>query len=121
MLLISPTIISNYYHGERNKKVDFITHFWPVGKVVSYHKDTTDIPACAVISVPVCPERHSNIARIYNTILVTGTKWFGLVMTLRQYFMNPCSEGVILQTVNRIGVLATYGHSLCDIIYNKII
>lgn len=47
-------------------------------------------------------------------ILVTGTKRFGLVMTLRQHFRNPCSAGVILQTVNRIGVLATYDHSLCD-------
>lgn len=85
--------------------------------MVSYYKDITDIQTCAVISVTVCPERLSNMGRIYNTILVTGTKWFRLVMMLRQCFRNPCSKGVILQTVNRIGVLATYGHNLYDILY----
>lgn len=93
-----------YYHGERNKKLTSLHTFGLLGKWYATDRQT-DIPACAVISV--CPERLSNSARIYNTILVTGTKWFGLVMTLRQHFMNPCSEGVILQTVNRIGVLAT--------------
>lgn len=43
-----------------------------------YHKHSTDLPACAVISVPACTGL-SNTTRSCRTVLVTGKKWSDLV------------------------------------------